>query len=158
MRRGVGKETSFDCQNHTLNLHSFNVLDLFGFVTPRDLDMQRYDSCLKKLDDVFVVFILSELVESGVTFLVLQSLQGQRRVDSFTWIMEENGLSCATAYWMRQRILCTFSRTPNRSLPSFSLWSPLSRFAHLFRTQSPSVPQLLGSFLFRRTSSFLSSR
>lgn len=60
MRRGAGKETSFDCQNHTLDLHSFCVLGLLGIVIYRNGDAERYDSCLKKLDDGFVVFLLSE--------------------------------------------------------------------------------------------------
>lgn len=60
MRRGAGKETSFDCQNHTLDLHSFSVLGLLGIVIYRNGDAERYDSCLKKLDDGFVVFLLSE--------------------------------------------------------------------------------------------------
>lgn len=115
MRRGFGKETSFDCQNNTLDLHSFNLLVLLAFVISRDSEARRYGSCLKKLDVSWVVFIFSELLGSGVLFRVLQSLQGQRRVGSSTQSMEENGRFCEVLNWTQQHTLCMLNRPWSRS-------------------------------------------
>ena len=91
-------------------------------------------------------------------FLDLPSLRSRRRVGLFTRSMEGNGLLCETAYWMQPQIPLPLLSTRNRCVHSFGPWMHLSNFAPLSKQQFPSLPQLLGSFHFRRTSLRVPSR
>lgn len=91
-------------------------------------------------------------------FLDLPSLRSRRRVGLFTRSMEGNGLLCEMAYWMQPQIPLPLLSTRNRCVHSFGPWMHLSNFAPLSKQQFPSLPQLLGSFHFRRTSLRVPSR